>query len=158
MCAGDYLNYGGAVAIYDGQTQIGLRTFQEGFLDCNSFGNFGGYPHMTQAIIDDATARCANEQPVYQCQIEDGIQDYQIDNSGISSGISDGDIPQENAETTAEKTFCNGSGQQVKIVQGLNGGTVIRNDTTGVHYYRDPQTGKLSFFDNTELTRYLPAS
>jgi len=118
----------------------------------------GGLANHATLANQVASQYCGSEFDVCDKK-KDSIQDYTVSETGITPNPSDSDIPQEQAEATSEKKFCNGNGDEVTVKPGLNGGTVILNPTadggTGINYYRDPTTGKISFFSNSQIENYV---
>lgn len=89
----------------------------------------------------------------------DGTQQYTWTKDGLVA--SDLDPDAKNTATEAEEpVFCDSNNRKVKPIKGKDGGTILSYnfddpDVTKQYYaWRDPNTGRLSFFDNTQLVNY----
>jgi len=154
--------WGGYIGSNDYQS-IGSNTSQPNYRRTEIYKCGIGNTGWDAAAIAYGATQCGQTHEL--CQVSDNAQDYTMSVDGIAPSPSDADIPPEQAETTAGKTFCNGSGDKVKVVSGKNGGQLVlelnpdgttKGGDTAVHYYRDPTTGKMSFFGATEIKNYLP--
>lgn len=89
----------------------------------------------------------------------DGVQQYTWTPEGLKASDLDPDADTAKPEAEQPK-FCDANGKEVTLIKGKDGGAIVGHNLNdpdvSTHWYgwRDPATGRLSFFDNTKLSDY----